>query len=241
MKVFREEHRPGVVVLLDRRKSMQFGTQTRLKVTQAARAATCIAFSAQQSHSSVSAVVLEAKQKTPTLIREVNNKQATDELMRTACAPCPLVFSRSDVTNNSINSECAFSNAINILQETHLSGSTIYLLSDFIDLEEQHRSRLMQLAAHNNVHAIHIYDPAEKILPMAGLLRFHVDNYADNHVDNDDQDMAIDTSNMLIRKNYNNAAEQHFAKRKQLFNSLNITYTEYSTNDDAIETLFPVL
>lgn len=228
MKVFREERRPGVVVLLDRRKTMRFGTRSRLKVTQAARVATCIAFSAQQRHASISAVVLEANQHTPILIKQNNDKQAVANLIGAACAPCPPFISPHDNLHQATNNQCDFDYAINILQEMHVRGSTLYLIGDFLDVGEQHRSKLMQLSAHNDVHAIHIVDPAEKDFPKAGTLRFHAIR--------DEQNMTIDTLSSTIRKAYSDAARDHFAAIKQLFNALNITYTEISTDCDAIET-----
>jgi len=228
MKVFREERRPGVVILLDRRKTMQFGTRTRLKVTQAARVATCIAFSAQQRHAAISAVVLEATQHNLILIKDANDSQAVANLIQAACAPCPPIISPHANSYQATNNECDFDYALSILQETHIPGSTLYLIGDFMDFGEQHRSKLIQLSAHNDVHAIHIVDPAEKDFPRAGTLRFHAVN--------DEQDVTINTMDSTISKTYKDAAMEHFSAIKQLFNALNVTYTEISTDCDAIET-----
>lgn len=232
MKVFREERRPGVVVLLDRRSSMQFGTKTRLKVTQAARVATCLAFSAQHRHASISAVVLEANRHNPIVIRQNNDRQAVANLISAACAPCPPIKSPHRSSHPATNNECDFDYAINILQESHVPGSTLYLIGDFMDAGEQHRAKLMQLSAHNDVYAIHIVDPAEKDFPKVGALRFHVGN--------DEQDITIDTTDSAIRKAYNDAAREHFTTIKQLFTALNITYTEISTDCDSVEAEFAV-
>ena len=59
MKVFREERQPGIFILIDRRNSMRFGTQQRLKVTQAVRAAAIAAFSAQENNFSIGGVILD--------------------------------------------------------------------------------------------------------------------------------------------------------------------------------------
>jgi uncharacterized protein (DUF58 family) len=47
MKVFREERKPSVFIVVDRRQNMCFGTRRRLKVSQAVRAAAVTAFDAR--------------------------------------------------------------------------------------------------------------------------------------------------------------------------------------------------
>ncbi|MDT8385027.1 MAG: DUF58 domain-containing protein [Gammaproteobacteria bacterium] len=227
MKVFREERRPGIVVLLDRRRSMQFGTQTRLKITQAARLATCIAFAAQQQHAALDAIVLESTRQAPRRIRDSNDKQAADSLIRAACAPCPPDNNAAADSSAADSDAAAFDAALSLLQQTHVAGSSLYLLSDFMDLGEHHRARLMQLSAHNDVHAVHLYDPAEQRLPQAGRLLFHGAQ--------DAPEMSVDTMDPVLRAAYEAAAAKHFAARKQLFDSLNIRYTAISTTEDHVE------
>ena len=231
MKVFREERRPGVFILLDRRQTMRFGTRTRLKITQAARAASCIAFSAQRRHSSLSMLSLEADQINPTLIRDSDNQQAVANIIRTACAPCPPNHSTQKRHRATKSSD--FEYALRILQETIIPGTTLYLIGDFMDLEEQHQAQLLQLSEHNNVHAIHIMDPAEKDLPQVGTLRFHTPE--------DEQDITINTADTITRKHYKDAATNYFTEKKRMLTRLNITYSAISTVCDAIETEIPGL
>lgn len=227
MKVFREERRPGVFILVDRRSSMRFGTRTRLKVTQAARAATCISFSAQQNHASVGGVILNVPLQAPQWIKETHGEQAALELIQAACTPCPPTFDSQKNPRPSAAKEPDFSYVLNMLQAMLTPGTTVYLISDFIDLEEQHRPRLMQLAAENPVHAIHIFDPAEQQLPHVGRVRFQTPR--------DNQEIAIDTNDTSINTAYEDAALNHFSSRKQLFQALGITYTPLSTVTDGIE------
>jgi len=233
MKVFREERHPGVFVLLDRRKSMRFGTRTRLKVTQAARATACIAFDALQHHASVGGVILEAAPKGPQWIRETVGEQAAFDLIYAASAPCPPVLASQAHSSPPTENEFGFGYALNMLQAMLIPGTTLYLISDFIDLEQQHRSRLMQLAAQNQVHAIHIFDPAEQHLPQVGRARFQTSS--------DNPDVTIDTNAASTNRTYNDAALKHFTARKQLFHALNIKYTQVSTECDTIETEFTAL
>lgn len=224
MKIFRQERRPAVLILIDRRNTMLFGTRTRLKVTQAARVATCIAFSAKQQSSTISAIILERDSNTPTLIKEKNETLCAEEIVRVACAPC------SPTNKISLSpDDHSFDYALSILQETQVTGSTIYLISDFIDLCEQHKSALMGLASVNTVHAIQIVDPTEKDLPDIGNLHFFAGE--------NKQDVIINTSESNTRNTYKKQAQQHFSAQKEIFYTLNISHTEIMTDDDRLESI----
>lgn len=227
MKVFREERRPGIFVVVDRRSTMRFGTHTRLKVAQAARAATCISFSAQPAHAAVGGVILNAAPQAPQWIKETHGEQTALDLIHAASAPCPPASFFRENTNRPTARETDFGYLLNMLQTSLIPGTTIYLISDFIDLDEQHRPKLMQLAAENPVHAIHIFDPVEQQLPHVGKVHLQTPG--------DSQEMTVDTNDPDINAVYESAALNHFTVRKQLFHALGIRYLPLSTVTDAIE------
>lgn len=223
MKVFREERRPGVFVLVDRRSTMCFGTRTRLKVTQAARAATCIAFAALQRHASVGGAILNTATQTTQWIKDTGNEHDAFALIQAACAPCPPLMPSATPTTN----ETDFSQVLNTLQALISPGTQVYLISDFSDVNEQHRGQLLHLAMENPVHAIHISDPAEHQLPRLGSANFYS---ADRR-----SSMVLDTRSAAVQAEYQDAARKHFASSQQLFRGLGISYIPLSTVDDTIE------
>ena len=225
MKVFREERQPGVFVLIDRRESMRFGTKIRLKVTQAARAATVIAFSAQQSTTSVSGMILNS---VPQWLNEAHSEHEVYDWVRKVCSPCPPL---------SLPSETNMTQALRLLQLTLTSSSTLYLISDFVDLDEQHQSSLMHLATKHSVHAIHVFDPAELNLPKAGKQQLSPSSIGDSV----NSGMSIDTESTSIRKDYRKAASQHFKQIEQRIRCLGISYAKISTLIDNIENRIPLL
>jgi len=223
MKVFREERRPGVFVLIDRRSNMRFGTRTRLKVTQAARAATCITFAALQRHASVGGAILSTATQTTQWIKDTGNEHDAFALIHAACAACP----PRNYSDGTATTEPGFSQVLNILQALITPGTQVYLISDFSDMDEQHRGQLLHLATENPVHAIHISDPAEHHLPKLGSAHF-------SSVD-DRSSIVLDTQSADVQAEYEDAARKHFATTQQLFRGLGIPYTPLSTVDDAIE------
>lgn len=229
MKVFREERGPGVFIVVDRRTSMRFGTRTRLKVTQAARVASCIAIGAEIDHATVGGVVLNAAPQGQQWIKQARGEPAAQTLIHAACSACPPATLPAETQHDPAqHGEVDFGQLLDMLDAILIPGTRLYLISDFIDLQPEHRARLMQLSTQHQVHAIHIIDPAEQHLPRVGMARIQAITGS--------QTQTIDTDATSITEAYQNAADKHFAERKQLFNALNIAYTPISTMIDAVET-----
>jgi uncharacterized protein (DUF58 family) len=224
MKVFREERRPGVFIVVDRRASMRFGTRVRLKATQAARAAAVITYAALQRHASVGGVILDFSSPAPHWFKEADDEQDAFALINAAGAACP----PTDIVPTSAL-EPNFDDTLNMLRALLTPGTQLYLISDFIDAGERQRGQLLHLAAENEVHAIHICDPAELHLPDIGSAQFYTAG--------EQTLLSVDTHSSTVQMQYSAAAENHFADRKQLFHNLGITYTMVSTAEDEIESI----
>ena len=156
-KIFREERRPTMFVLLDRRSAMRFGTHVRLKVAQAARAAILLAFAAQRRQAMVTGLLLErplhwiAPSATPDAVLSL-------AMMAASSAP-PLPQS----------AEPTLAEVLVLLARSLERGTELWLLSDFHDLDTTCRSLLLRLSAEHNVHAVHAVDPVELYAPHPSL------------------------------------------------------------------------
>jgi uncharacterized protein (DUF58 family) len=223
MKVFREERRPGVFILLDRRASMRFGSRVRLKAGQAVRSAAVAAFHAQQQNLPVSGVLLDDELH---WVTEAAGRHGAMQFIRAANAPCPPV---------SYAEEVSLGHTLKLLLALLTKGSRLYLISDFIDLDDSDRPSLLQLCTDHQVYAIQISDPGETHLPALGTLRFCTPGTNTNH------DVSVDTSNDANRKNLQQAAHQSIQARQQLFSSLGIDCVQVVTNSQDIETQVPLV
>ena len=218
MKVFREERQPGVFILIDRRNSMRFGTKQRLKITQAVRATAIAAFSAQENNFSIGGVILDDEIE---WFKENQNKQAVfDFIHKAACPAHPVV---TQIENKQPN----IADVLRILNEILTSGSIVYLISDFSDLEESSQSSLLQLSSSHHVQAIQITDPAEQVLPTAGAASFKA-SINNKYID-------IDTSSKLEQDNYKARALDYFSNKKNLFEDIAIPYQQILTTYEDIE------
>jgi len=218
MKVFREERQPGVFILVDRRNSMRFGTKQRLKITQAARSAAIAAFTAQENNFSVGGLILDNELQ---WFKENNNKQAVFEFIHQAACPALPVFHKQDYPEPKLD------DALHMLNEVLTLGSTIYLISDFHDINENTQPTLLQLSLTHQVHAIQITDPAELNLPKAGLMKLK-DIMSNKYTD-------INSNSLSEQKEYKLKSNKYFSLKKKLFENISIPFHRISTEDDAIE------
>lgn len=218
MKVFREERQSGVFILIDRRYSMRFGTQQRLKITQAARTAAIAAFTAQENNFSVGGVILDNE---VGWFRESQNKQAIFDFVNQTARPALPAFSKPLIEEPDIK------DVLDLLNQILTAGSIIFLISDFHDLNENNQSILLQLSSAHQIHAIQITDPAEIQIPQAGNLSFkNVSSKNKYH---------IDTNSSSELKNYKSASEDYFSFKKSIFENIAIPYQQILTTDNDIE------
>ncbi len=232
MKIFREEKQPSVFILIDRRESMRFGTKIRLKVTQAARIAAIIAFSAQQRAATISGIVLNSS---PQWLGEAQGAHEIFRWVSDACSPCPPFYMLP------APAKIDLAQILRLLQSKLIPGSTLYLISDFFDVSEQNQSSLAYLALKHSVHAIQIFDPAELHLPKAGQLHLYPDSTSAALNPHLSTGINVDTESASTRKNYRKAALSHFRKTEQCFQSVGISYVKISTLLDNVENKIALL
>jgi uncharacterized protein (DUF58 family) len=178
MKVFREERKPTVFIVVDRRQNMCFGTRRRLKVSQAVRAAAVTAFDARLNNAPVAGLLLES-------------------------------------IHNDVLSQ----------------GSSVVLISDFHDLDDDCRSSLLELSMTHHLKAVHLIDPAEKRLPACGSLLLQSDEQTTT---------AINSSDINISSKYQIAATSYLESKQELFRSLGIECKVIMTDEDRVESVVEV-
>jgi uncharacterized protein (DUF58 family) len=159
-RVFREERKPCMSLLIDRRNVMRFGTRTRLKVTQAVRVAAIHAFLANLWQFPVGACILEQQAEWLPEKNSFNPILAT--LMR-AASPCPPAIKGRE--------EIPLKKSLQLLHSRLAPGSRLILISDFHEIDQSDRGILLDLNSRMDVIAYNIEDPAESHLPPAGRIR----------------------------------------------------------------------
>ena len=226
VKTFHRESRPGLCIVLDKRRTMIFGTQRRLKLTQALRAASLLAYASESKHLTLHILILEDE------VLWLPD-QSVESFLALANKPCkPAVKTQQP----------DWSTAFQHLQQhaqlpnsTLTKGSLIYLISDFYDLEESHQQKLVQLQEHHFVQAIHIMDSAELHLPHAGRVHLQDMQHPYNLPRvNSTQRYSLKTHNKKEQDEFSRFAEQQAKKIRKRMTETGLSYTRLLTNEENI-------
>lgn len=164
-KVFREERERPVLLWVDFRSAMFFGTRQYYKSVLAAKLAALLAWkSAQQGDrlggflfSDESHMEIRPGRGTSSALHMIKQLSAFSQVGEQGGIP------------KAVNGDA--DHAMNRLLKSTRPGSLIYLISDFRHLSEQLESTLARLGRHNEVQLIHVYDPLEQQLPVEGYYR----------------------------------------------------------------------
>ena len=163
-KVYREERERPVFILCDMSSSMQFGTQLLLKSVQAAHLTALISWGAAQRGDKVGALVYSDYMHAE--CKPLSRKRAVlsicHELMR-----CQNDARSQQSAQPDTNMESALAR----LRRLAKPGSLVYVISDFLQLEERALQHLMQISRHCEVSALAITDPLERELPVTHRLQ----------------------------------------------------------------------
>ncbi len=214
-KLFLEERRPQVWLVVDRGESMRFGTRVRLKVTQAVMLAVYYLYRAQLQQLAIGGVVLEPQAQ---WYKPVRSTVAVQPLLQQLISPCP-PFSVASAANELIP-------ALRQLQVQLAAGCIILLISDFRDLAEAHLPILCALAQKHTVLAYHILDPIEITLPIHGQYPIADSRNATTHY--------LQCENNQYRLQYAETMQQQHTQTQRWLTQAGIRYQRILANQNFI-------
>ena len=215
VKNYHMESRPKLCIVLDQRRSMLFGTRKRLKITQALRLASLISIVAEQQQLKTQYVLIN------------DQTQWLGDLKFEEF----LTLSNHAVLTNEVTKQTSLQEALLQLTNSNQlkSGSLVYFISDFLDLESEQNKLLAQLQSHCFVQALHIIDPSEiDILsctkgPKSGGVTFNDIN----------SDLKIDLKENN-QKTLQNTINQHFKNIKKTITNSAVNYTQIMSNQESL-------
>ncbi len=220
IKQFREERRPSVFIWLDHRQSMRFGTRVRLKAAQTTRLAALIAFAAMQQGWAVSGLRVDEQ----THWFPLSTDEASIwQFVRECSASCPPRQAQDEPTLLTL---------LPLLQSQLIRGTHVYLLSDFMDLDEACKSALLPLVQRHPMFAVQVLDPVELALPNAGSVRLQ--GMGEEAV------QTIDLSNAALRKRFAAHAAEKQADTQRYLQGLGYHYTQLLADVAHPETRIPL-
>ncbi|MEM1189783.1 MAG: DUF58 domain-containing protein [Pseudomonadota bacterium] len=159
-KMFREERERPVLLVVDQRPAMQFGSRNCFKLVLAAELAALLAWSALASNERVGGLLLRAADHWE--MRPRNSRRTVLSILSALAEPLPPAPPGEMLKER-------FADLLRSARRVARPGSSLFLVSDFDGMEaDAAREELFQLARHTEITALHISDPLEAALPPAG-------------------------------------------------------------------------
>ena len=219
-KVFREERNRPVIVWLDLRRSMLFATRGAYKAVVAAELAALIGWSAVGNGDQLGGLVfsdVEHHELRPRL-----GRRAALRLVQTICgSPCWREASPEGPGGGDTD------HALLRLTRVARPGSMLFLISDFRGLTDASERHIRQLASHDDLFLVHVFDPIEAELPPPGRYRIQLGG----------RSFAIETSDAALRARYRAQFESRRARIEALGRLPGVSLMQCATHENPHEVL----
>ena len=190
-KLFREERERPVLVVVDQRNSMFFGSSHCFKAVLAAQLASLLAWSALHAGDRVGGLVFNDAEH-----QEIRPRRSR----KTVLALLSQIGSYNGALPlDTMDEARSFADMISKLRRIAKPGSSLFLVSDFSGAgEDRAREHLFELSKHTEITALDCSDPMESELPKAGT-------YA---VTNGSERSELYTADRRIRQRYHSHYQQ---------------------------------
>lgn len=219
-KIFREERERQILVAVDQRSSMFFGSQHCCKSTLAAHLAALLSWAALQRGDRLGGLVFSEQEH-----REIRPRRSRRSVLG-------LLNHITDI-NRHLPLEpnpggLKFAEMLVELRRIARPGSGLFVVSDFSGaLDDSALEHIYRLSRHMEITALHCSDPLEHRLPEAG--RYSVtDGQATTQ---------LDTGNARVRKLFADRYDGHLESLRREYGKLGIPLIEASTQQGPLELL----
>jgi uncharacterized protein (DUF58 family) len=219
-KVFREERNRPVIVWLDLRRSMLFATRGAYKAVVAAELAALVAWSTIANGDQLGGLVFSDAEHHE--LRPRLGRRAVLRLLQTICASrCWHDAAVPDGADGDTD------RALLRLTRVARPGSMLFLISDFRGLTDDSERHIRQLASHDDLFLIHVFDPVEAELPPPGRYRIEMAG----------RSFAIETSDARLRARYRAQFESRLARIEALARLPGVTLMRCATHENPHQVL----
>lgn len=216
-KIFSEERERPILVISDLRSPMFFGSQ-RLKSVVACEISAALAWAGLAANDRAGGLVFGPQQ------------QADIKPRRSHHAVLQFIHRLHEYSAQLIEPQVDRYSLADILEESRqfiLPGSTIFIVSDFHDLDNSCERHLFELARHGNLNFCHVYDDIETELPPPSL-------YA---VTDGQQQTLLDSSNNQLRQRFVDLFSQRSQHLRKLSEQLSAGLLLFNSADQVMSVL----
>ena len=167
-KLFHEERERPVLMLVDQRPHMRFGTRDAFKSVVAARAAATVAWAARDRGDRVGGLIVGDGP----LRRGLHAPQRSRaRLLHFLSALSDATASHERAGTGNELPPHPLADALALLARTSRPGTLLWIISDFADLEDEAARQLSRLARRCQVACVLVHDALEAALPSSDAYR----------------------------------------------------------------------
>lgn len=218
-KVFREERERPVLLWVDYRQTMFFGTQQHFKSVLAAKIAALLAWSTANHGDRLGGLIFSDQSHVE--LRPSRGKSASLHFIKQLAQHSAWSQQQEPEQTQSA------AEALGRLQRVSKPGSLVFLISDFRNMDDLAWSRISLLRRHSDVVLISIHDPLEEQLPPAGIYK----------ISDGKNVLNINTYSKSQREQYH---QRYLTQQTNLQNrcrKLGMRYISISTQDNYLQAL----
>lgn len=230
-KQFREEREIPILLVLDQRQSMFFGSQTCMKSVMACDIMSLLAWSGLENGDRLGGIIFENNKH-----HEIRPKKSRATVLH--------LLNQSVLANHGLNTDSLGVNSDTEATEKNMSmhdmlseikrlakpGFQIFIVSDFHDLDQSCLSLLRDISLHCECTAIQITDPLEKNILSSAV---NTTNFSQSQtVYTNDGMQTIHPQHTHWQTNYHEAFIQHQQNLQQLLDQFRIQLLPLSSNDE---------
>jgi uncharacterized protein (DUF58 family) len=220
IKIFEEERELNILLCVDLNKTMMFGTRETFKSIQAARCAALLGWCANTNGDSVGAYLFGDSLRQELFLRAKHSRQSLWQMLKTL----------SSTETNLDNQEYVnLSTPVEFLQKNIKPGSVVFIISDFLKIDQKFKQQLCYLSKKAQVVFVSINDPADQDILSIGNVLFAA---------NDKEGVHIATDSEIGRKNYQEQWKDNRNELQNIASDFGIRIIDIKTNSDIYYDLF---
>ena len=219
VRVYSEEHDRPVLLVIDQRQSMFFGSRRAMKSVVAAEVAALAAWRVLQAGDRVGALVFDDAE-----VVEIPPQRSEQQVLRildTVVRKNHALRVDSSRRGNPAMLNRVLERAMRVALHDYL----VCVIGDAFGADPESVRHMTLISAHNDVLFALIYDPLEETLPNAGRLVLA----------EGESQLEVDTSNLALREHYHTEFEQRLARIHELSRQREIPVLPLSTAEPVPE------
>lgn len=221
-KVFREERERPVIIGVDQSRNLYFGSQVAFKSVVAAEAAAILCWTTVDNGDRVGGVVFGEQQQE--LVKPRRSKRSALRFLNSLAN-----YNQGLVQHHTGNAVRTgyLQAALEQMCRITKPGSNVYLISDFNDYNNECKQYIQQLALHNSMTCVLVYDALEEHLPRPG--QYSITDGVTRSV--------IDTHERATREQYQHSFAQRLRALNEVFAGMKVPLLTIRTNQVVMEQL----